>query len=58
MLNVFNVAPSLIMSRTGHADLKTLTKYLDEDRTALRDAMSKTISVTEIMKVTHKKAAV
>lgn len=58
LLNQFNVAPSLVMKRTGHVDLKTLTKYLDEDRTALREAMSKTTSVTEIMKVTHKKEAV
>lgn len=58
LLNQFNVAPSLVMKRTGHTDLKTLTKYLDEDRTALREAMSKTTSVTEIMKVTHKKKAV
>ena len=58
MLNVFNVAPSLVMAITQHTDLKTLQKYLDEDRGARREAMSKTPAINETMVVTHKKEAI
>jgi len=58
LLNNFGMAPSLVMEITSHTDLKTLQKYLNTDRSARREAMSRTKSVNEIMKVTHKKAAV
>lgn len=51
MLNVFNVAPSLVMRQTGHVDLKTLQRYLDDDEEALDEAMAKTTPVTETMRI-------
>lgn len=56
LLNNFGMAPSLVMEITAHTDLKTLQKYLNTDRSARREAMSRTKAVTEIMKVTHKAA--
>ncbi len=56
LLNNFNIAPSLVMQITSHADLKTLQKYINTDREARRDAISKTKSVNEIMRVVKKKA--
>jgi len=51
LLNNFGVAPSSVMEITGHADLKTLEKYLNKDRAARREAMAKTKPVTEILSI-------
>ena len=54
LLNDYNINPVHVMEITGHSDFKTLQKYIKPDRAARREAMSKTKSITELMKVTHK----
>ncbi len=51
LLNNFNIAPSLVMQITAHSDLKTLQKYINTDREARREAISKTPAVTETMRI-------
>ncbi|MBN1118235.1 MAG: site-specific integrase [Bacteroidales bacterium] len=58
LLNDFNVNITHVLEITGHTDLKTLQKYINKDRQARREAISKTTPITEIMKITHKKEAI
>ena len=51
LLNNFNIAPSLVMQITAHSDLKTLQKYINTDREARREAISRTTPVTETMRI-------
>jgi integrase len=48
LLNEFNIAISHVLKITGHSDLKTLQKYLNEDRRSQREFMERTKPVTEI----------
>ena len=50
LLNEYNLNPVHVMEITGHSDFKTLQKYIRPDRQARREAISKTKSITEIMK--------
>lgn len=54
LLNDYNLNISHVLQITGHSDLKTLQKYINKDRKARRDAMSKTHAITKVMTVTHK----
>lgn len=54
LLNDYNMNPVHVMEITGHSDFKTLQKYIKPDRVARREAMTKTKSITELLKVTHK----
>jgi integrase len=54
LLNDYNMNPVHVMEITGHSDFKTLQKYIKPDRAARREAMSKTKSITELFKITHK----
>jgi integrase len=56
LLNVYNVPVTHILQITGHSDLKTLQKYINPDREARREALSKTKAITETMTVVKKKA--
>jgi len=58
LLNVYNVPVTHVLQITGHSDLKTLQKYINPDREARREALSKTKAITETMTVVKKKAAV
>lgn len=51
LLNIYNVPVNQVMEITGHTDYKTLKRYIDKDKQALRENMEKTRSVDEIMKV-------
>lgn len=46
LLNVYNLPVTSVMEITGHSDLKTLQKYINPDRAARREKMSKTTPVT------------
>ena len=45
-----------VLQITGHSDLKTLQKYINTDRKARREAISKTKSITETLTVVKQKA--
>jgi integrase len=47
LLNVYNMPITAVMGITGHSDIKTLQVYIDEDRAARREQMSRTRPVTE-----------
>jgi integrase len=49
LLNDFNVNYVHVMGITGHSDIKTLQKYINKDRGARREAISKTKSVNDSM---------
>lgn len=51
LLNVYNVPITNVLEITGHNEIKTLQKYVNKDRAARREAMRKTVPVTETMKV-------
>lgn len=53
LLNDYNMNVVHVMGITGHTDIKTLQKYINKDRKARRNAMSKTHDLTK-MAVTHK----
>jgi integrase len=56
LLNNYNLNVTHVLEITGHSDLKTLQKYINKDRKARREAISKTKSITETMKVVKQKA--
>ena len=56
LLNVYNMPITAVLGITGHSDIKTLQVYIDEDRAARREQMSRTKPVTEPL--TLKKSAV
>ena len=49
LLNDFNLNVVHVMGITGHTDIKTLQKYIHKDRTARREAISSTKSITETL---------
>lgn len=51
LLNDYNLNITHVLEITGHSDLKTLQKYVNKDRQARRDAISKTKRVDEIMTI-------
>lgn len=50
LLNNYNMAASLVKDITAHSDFKTLQKYVNTDREARREAMSRTAPVTQTMR--------
>jgi integrase len=56
LLNNYNLPITHVLQITGHSDLKTLQKYINTDRAARREAIGKTKSITETMKVVKQKA--
>ena len=56
LLNDYNVPITHVLRITQHSDLKTLQKYINTDRTARRNAMSKTKSITEPLTIVKQKA--
>lgn len=54
LLNNYNINTVHVLAITGHSDLKTLQKYINNDRDARREAISKTKSINETMTVKHK----
>jgi integrase len=56
LLNNYNMNVTHVLEITGHSDLKTLQKYINKDRKARREAISKTKSITEKLTVSHNKA--
>lgn len=55
LLNNFNMNVTHVLEITGHSDLKTLQKYINKDRKARREAISKTKSITEPLTVVKQK---
>ncbi len=55
LLNNYNMNVTHVLQLTGHSDLKTLQKYINTDRKARREAMSKTKSITEILTIVKPK---
>ncbi len=51
LLNVYNLPVNQVMQITGHTDYKTLKRYIDKDKSALRQNMGKTHSVDQIGKL-------
>ena len=51
LLNNYNMNVTHVLEITGHSDLKTLQKYVNKDRKARREAISKTKSITEPLTV-------
>lgn len=51
LLNIYNMPVNQVMEITGHVDYKTLKRYIDTDKEALRTNLEQTRSVTELMKV-------
>jgi integrase len=51
LLNVYRVPVPQVMEITGHSDFKTLKRYINKDREALRSNLEQTRSVTEIMSI-------
>jgi integrase len=51
LLNVYRLPVNQVMEITGHSDFKTLRRYIDKDREALRTNLEQTRSVSEILKV-------
>jgi hypothetical protein len=56
LLNDYNVPITHVLRITQHSDLKTLQKYINVDRTARRDAMSKTQPILEPLNVVQSQA--
>jgi len=56
LLNNYNMNVTHVLEITGHSDLKTLQKYINKDREARREAISRTKNIMEIMTVKHNKA--
>ena len=56
LLNNYNMNVTHVLEITGHSDLKTLQKYINKDRKARREAISKTKSITETLTVVKQKA--
>jgi len=56
LLNNYNMNVTHVLQITGHSDLKTLQKYINTDRKARREAISKTKSITETLTVVKQKA--
>jgi integrase len=50
MLNDYNMSIIHVMGVTGHTDVKTLQKYIKEDRTARRKAISGTKRIDDLLK--------
>lgn len=50
LLNIYRLPVNQVMEITGHSDFKTLQRYIDKDREALRTNLEQTRSVTEILK--------
>lgn len=51
LLNVYRIPVSQVMEITGHTDFKTLKRYINKDREALRSNLEQTMSVDQLMKV-------
>jgi len=51
LLNDYNLNVTHVLEITGHSDLKTLQKYINKDRKARRDAISKTKAINESLKI-------
>lgn len=51
LLNIYRVPVPQVMEITGHSDFKTLKRYINKDREALRANLEQTRSVTEIMTI-------
>ncbi len=51
LLNEYNIPITHVLEITGHSDLKTLQKYINKDRQSRRQAMEKTASITEPLKL-------
>jgi len=51
LLNIYRVPVPQVMEITGHADFKTLKRYINKDSEALRTNLEQTRSVTELMKI-------
>lgn len=51
LLNIYRVPVPQVMEITGHSDFKTLKRYINKDREALRANLEQTRSVTEIMSI-------
>ena len=51
LLNIYRVPVPQVMEITGHSDFKTLKRYINKDREALRTNLEQTRSVTEIMSI-------
>jgi integrase len=56
LLNNYNMNVTHVLEITGHSDLKTLQKYINKDRKARREAISKTKSITEPLTIVKQKA--
>jgi integrase len=56
LLNNYNMNVTHVLQITGHSDLKTLQKYINTDRKARREAISKTKSITEPLTIVKQKA--
>ena len=51
LLNIYKMPIPQVMDITGHSDFKTLKRYIDDDKDALRTNLAQTKSVNEIMKL-------
>lgn len=56
LLNDFNVSVTHVMAISAHSDLKTLQAYINPDRQARREAISKTKTLTEVLRVVKSEA--
>jgi integrase len=56
LLNEYNFPISHLMEITAHSDLKTLQVYINPDRQARREAVSKTKRIDELLTVVKEKA--
>jgi integrase len=56
LLNNYNMNVTHVLQITGHSDLQTLQKYVNKDRKARREAISKTKSITEPLTIVKQKA--
>ncbi|KJF44069.1 tyrosine-type recombinase/integrase [Draconibacterium sediminis] len=51
LLNIYKMPVPQVMEITGHSDFKTLKRYIDDDKDALRNNLAQTKSVNQIMEV-------
>ncbi|WP_158865981.1 tyrosine-type recombinase/integrase [Maribellus comscasis] len=51
LLNIYKMPVNQVMEITGHTDYKTLKRYIDEDKQALRQNLEQTKSINEVLKV-------
>ncbi|MCU0473395.1 MAG: site-specific integrase [Bacteroidales bacterium] len=56
LLNNYNMNVTHVLQITGHSDLKTLQKYINTDRTARREAISRTKNSNEPLTIVKQKA--